>query len=137
MGHLALLAAGARFDPAWLADGVDGLILLVALAVMGRAGPPPLARAAGASRRAAGHCSCPAIHPRPAGGRCQSQAARALAEVAGDADSLLVTSDRFGSALLEIQEPRVTGQRAPTAPDDPLAAGLWQSALADAGAAAG
>ena len=34
-GHLSLLAAGEPLEPAWLADGVDPIVLLAALAVLG------------------------------------------------------------------------------------------------------
>ena len=130
MGHLSLLAAGEPLEPAWLADGVDPIGLLAALAVLG--GGAVLLRWPG--RRTgwiALGIALVALNVVPArqGGDAQTQAARALADSAGEVDGLLVASDRFGSALLDIQGPRVLAERAPG--DDAATHAQWTADLAE------
>ena len=130
VGHLSLLAAGEPLEPAWLADGVDPIVLLAALAVLG--GGAALIRWPG--RRTgwiALAIAALALNVIPArqGGDAQTQAARALADSAGEVDALLVASDRFGSALLDIQGPRVLAERAPG--DDFATHEQWTADLAE------
>ena len=70
------------------------------------------------------------VVPARQGGDAQTQAARALADSAGEVDALLVASDRFGSALLDIQGPRVLAERAPG--DDAATHAQWTADLDEA-----
>jgi hypothetical protein len=136
VGHAVLLAAGTPLDPAWLANGIDPVILLAGLAVLG-AGivvfvlPGRWVVWVALAIALVGLNVVPARQGRDA----QTHAARALVDVAGEVDALLVASDRFGSALLDIHGPRVLAERAPG--DDAATHAQWAADLAAARAAGG
>ncbi len=142
VGHLALLRAGVLPENAWIAEGVlRADHLLVALGLAGVGGLLALRRLAERPALALAGISMAAalvIVPLLQRDNPDVQAARALAEATAGAEVVVIASNTLAKAPLDIlTSPVVVSTRAPSLPDDWLAAGLWDYALRRAGQGSG
>ncbi len=129
IGHLELLAQSTPFDPMWLRG--DGPIAVCALALAGTAGW--LFRSRNARPLASVLLICfVVLNLVPASQQDDPsvESARRLESALPETAPLLVASNHYGSALLDIESHPVLSMTAPTAPDDPLAAPMWRHAQA-------
>lgn len=127
VGHLELLMQGSALDPAWLRG--EWLIALCAIAVAGtavwtlrwRSARTPvislLVCVVALNIVATSQLDAPDV-----------ESARRLEQLLDVDAPVLVASNHYGSALLDIETRRILSMAAPTAPDDPLAAPIWQHA---------
>ena len=126
LGHLALWRSGWPLEAAWLQSGVDVVYLLAALACVGLGIALLLWRRAWMLLLALLLIPLGMVAARP-----PAPEAVALAESLQASDTVVAATTRYGSALIDVKAPlRIVTMNAPTAPDDPLAAGLWAQALA-------
>lgn len=137
VGHLALVAAGWQLEPAWLAHGVDGVHLLLALAVMGVGGAIVITRI---RLRWGAAIACAVIFMAANGMIARQQrhpdSARAheLAATLDPPGTLVAATGWYGSALLDLpRDWRVTALHAPTDPADPWATALLSQARSNGG----
>ncbi len=130
VGHLALAWAGWRFEPAWLARGVDAVHLAAALAVIvagAIALVPQIHLRIRPYTRVAGLVTLISLNVVVArqGFNDDVQAVRALAEALQPPGTVVAATTLFESSLLDLEGRRVVTMNAPTADDDPWAQLLW------------
>jgi hypothetical protein len=129
VGHLALAAVGSAFEPAWLANGVDlvGALPALALLAVGAAALflPRLPRYALPMLV----MLCPLLTAARAGDPTERARVEALEAALTPRGTVVVASTAFDETLVDVERGgRIITLNAPTDPDDPLAGGLWRFA---------
>jgi hypothetical protein len=125
VGHARRALAGEPLEPAWLANGIDWLHLLVSLALMGIGGLLPMRTTFGRAWPLITLLALNLVAARHADPRMQ--AVEAALQPPG---AVVAATTAFESGWLDIEtRAPVLSMNAPTAPDDPMAARLWDYAL--------
>jgi hypothetical protein len=136
LGHLALAAKGWTLEPAWAADGVDGVHLLAALALMmvgigtyfvGTRHTVSLRRIVVILPLLAAFVVLNIVVVRQ---NHDAEKVRALETTLQPPATIVAASTLVGDSLLDLDGRwRAFSTNAPTQPDDLLAAPLWEYAL--------
>jgi hypothetical protein len=125
VGHAQRALAGEPLEPAWLANGIDWLHLLVSLALMGIGGLLPMRTTFGRVWPLLTLLALNLVAARHADPRMQ--AVEAALQPPG---AVVAATTAFESGWLDIEtRAPVLSMNAPTAPDDPMAARLWDYTL--------
>lgn len=138
IGHVALWRLGWRMEPAWLSDGIDGVHLAAALAVL----------ALGVGYASATNQSCRyrliipgvliltalnGIVARQSHG-AEFAAIREFERTIQPSATVVVLSNAFDETLVDVERGgRIITMNAPTDPTDPLASRLWAYARRQSG----
>ena len=138
LGHMTLVKVGWRMEPAWLAQSVDPVHLLAALAV-GATGFIALSDRLNKRIRPVAIVVITLISLNVIVARQQDDELRQQVKALEDATSaptgtLVAATTRFGNSLIDIHNgDHVLSLNAQATPDDPLTAGLWDYALQQGG----
>ncbi len=131
IGQLAVMAVGWQVEPAWAAHGIDGVHLLAALVVIGlglvgarvQGGRAPRVMMLAAAGILVGCLGIVVVRQRDT---AAYRSVQALDDALHPHGTVVAATTLFGHHLIDLDiGERVISMNAPTAPDDPLAAGLW------------
>lgn len=129
VGHLALAAVGSAFEPAWLANGVDGVGALPALALLAVGFAALLLPRLPRYALPILVMLCPLLTAARAGDPTERARVEALETALTPRGTVVVASTAFDETLVDAERGgRIITLNAPTDPDDPLAGGLWDFA---------
>jgi hypothetical protein len=128
-GHLALLMAGWRTEPAWIANGIDRIHLCAALALVGVGIAATFSRLDLKRAWLTGTLAILASLNVVAA-RQNSDATRDLEQTLQPPGTVVTATTFFDTALMDVDNgSRIIAMHAPTSPDDTLAQTLWDYAL--------
>jgi hypothetical protein len=129
-GHLALLKAGWRTEPAWMANGIDVIHLIAALALIGIGIFATFWRRVDSKRAWVVGSLAIFISLNVVAMRQNSDTVRELEQTLQPPGIVVTVTTHFDTALMDVDNGvRIIAMNAPTSPDDALAQTMWDYAL--------
>ncbi len=129
-GHLALLMARWRAEPIWIANGIDVVHLISALALIAIGIFATFSRRLNSKRAWLVGAVAIFVSLNIVAVRQNSDMVRALEQTLQPPGTVVTVTTHFDTALMDVDNgARIIAINAPTSPDDALAQTLWDYAL--------